>query len=168
MITIHAAHTLSSTSPDAFTLHEKSWIGEKVQGRIEYMPVEALYLSEHTKAKFESKKPLSREQCITKLKKLDPRLLLIYAAYSDLRKKGYILKSALKFGGDFRIYAPGTTPETTHAKWILHVFKSSDKTDWHNIAAKLRVTHATKKAFLLALTDRDNSVSYYEMNWQRT
>ncbi|MBM3230355.1 tRNA-intron lyase [Candidatus Pacearchaeota archaeon] len=168
MIIIHSTPTLSSTSPEAFTLHEKSWIGEKVQNRIEYMPVEALFLLERRKAKIESTKSLSHTQLITKLKKQDKHILTTYATYQDLRTKGYIVKSALKFGGDFRVYEKGTTPETTHAKWIVHTFQSTQKTDWHNIAAKLRVTHATKKAFLIALTDRDNSVSYYEMNWQRT
>jgi tRNA splicing endonuclease len=65
------------------------------------------------------------------------------------------------------VYEKGTSPETAHAKWIVHVFQSTQKVDWHNIAAKLRVSHTTKKAFLIALSDRDHSVSYYEMNWQR-
>ncbi|MSS74867.1 tRNA-intron lyase [Candidatus Pacearchaeota archaeon] len=168
MITIHSTHTLSSTSPEAFTLYEKSWIGEKIHNRIEYMPIETLFLYDTNKAQIEGKKQLSRTQLITKLKKRDTRLLSTYAIYRDLRTKGYIVKSALKFGGDFRVYEKGVTPESSHAKWILHAFQSTEKTDWHNIAAKLRVTHATKKAFLIALTDRDNSVSYYEMNWQRT
>lgn len=167
MITIQKGRTLTSTSPEAFTLHTTSWIGEKQNGKLEYMPVEALFLLETKKALCVTTTPLPLEKAYRTIQRLDPHTALTYPVYYDLRKKGYIVKAALKFGGDFRVYEKGTTPETAHARWIVHVTSATTKIDWQSLAAKLRVSHTTKKAILLALVDKDNSVSYYEMTWQK-
>ena len=39
--------------------------------------------------------------------------------FKDLRKKGYIVKTALKFGADFRVYEKGVKPGEDHAKWVV-------------------------------------------------
>lgn len=167
MITIQKGRTLLSTSPEAFTLYTTSWIGEKQNGKIEYMPVEALFLLETKKAILVTTKSLSLEQSSRAIQRLDSHTSLAYPVYYDLKRKGHIVKAALKFGGDFRVYEKGTTPETAHARWIVHIASSTTKVDWQSLAAKLRVSHTTKKAILLAIVDKDNSVSYYEMNWHK-
>ena len=87
--------------------------------------------------------------------------------YRDLRKKGYILKSALKFGADFRVYDKGVKPGTDHAKWILSCVKDTDNINWRDFAAKNRIAHSTRKNLLVAIVDSEGSVSYYEISWKK-
>ena len=87
--------------------------------------------------------------------------------FKDLRGRGYILKTALKFGGDFRVYERNQKPGEEHAKWILYCIKESDVLRWQDFAAKNRVAHSTKKKLLVAIVDEENDITYYEVKWLR-
>ena len=84
-----------------------------------------------------------------------------YPVFKDLRNKGYIVKTALKFGGDFRVYKK--TKE--HAKWIVFVDYESKKLTWQEFSAKNRVAHSTNKKLLLAIVDEEGDIIYYEVKW---
>ncbi len=155
-----------SSSAAAFTLHEKSCFGEKQQGKVSYMPVEVLYLLQEGKLQLlQGKKRLDYHTALAKLKKQDAKIELKAIVYADLRKRGYISKTALKFGADFRVYDKGIRPDEDHARWLVFITKSSDKVIWHEFAAKNRIAHSTKKKLLLAIVDEESSVSYYEVSW---
>ena len=157
-----------SSSPHAFTLYEKSRFGEKKSGKIEYSGVEALFLISSNKAKLLSgKKPISEETLLKKLKRKDKKIETKFAVFEDLRKKGYILKTALKFGAEFRVYNKGIKPGKDHAKWILFTVKESDNLNWHEFAAKNRIAHSTKKNLLIGIVDEESDVTYYEISWTR-
>lgn len=157
-----------STSPDAFTLQNKSNFGERSSQRIEYSPVESLFLVETKKLEvYASTKLLTKESLLKKLKSLDKRLELKYLVFKDLRQKGYILKSALKFGADFRIYNKGEKPGKAHAKWLLFAIDEHKKIDAKDFSAKNRIAHSTKKNLLLAIIDDESSITYYEIHWKK-
>lgn len=159
---------IHSSSTEAFSLFEKSSFGEKKSGKIEYSLVEALYLIEQNKMQvFASSKPLNQETILKKLKKLDKKIELKLSVFSDMRKKGYVLKTALKFGADFRVYNKGTKPGQSHAPWLLFITKENSPLSWQDFAAKNRIAHSTNKKLLLALVDEEFSVSYYEVSWMR-
>ena len=84
-----------------------------------------------------------------------------------MREKGYVVKTALKFGADFRVYEKGRRPGKSHAKWIVFADRETNKTSWQEFSAKNRVAHSTKKRLLLAIVDEESDVSYYEINWVR-
>jgi tRNA-intron endonuclease len=94
---------------------------------------------------------MSEEEALKKLHKLDSRLSVRLPVFSDLRKKGYIVKTALKFGAEFRVYEKGAKPGEEHARWVLYAIKESEKMTWHDFSAKNRVAHSTKKKLLLAI-----------------
>lgn len=169
MIPVNVAESkITSNSIEAFSLYEKSRFGEKKEGRIEYSPIEALFLlSERKIAIFSGKKPLTKESFMKKLKKTDKRIETRLTAYKDLRKKGYILKTALKFGADFRVYERGIKPGEDHARWILFIVKESEPLSWHDFAAKNRIAHSTKKNLLIAIVDEEEDISYYEVSWRK-
>lgn len=169
MITAHLTNnSVSSSSEEAFSLFEKSAMGEKKQGKIIYSSFEALYLLEkHNLEVFSNNKKLSFDSLLSKLRKKDKKIDSKYTVYFDLRSKGYILKEALKFGADFRVYDKGSRPGTSHAPWLLFVCNSSDKITWHEFSGKNRIAHSTKKKLLIALVDSESSVSYYEIDWKR-
>ena len=155
-----------SNEQEAFSLYEKSVFGEKKEGRIEYSNVEALFLVHERKSfLFLGKKKLSFDELLKRLKKQDKKIEVKLAVYSDLRKRGHIVKSALKFGAEFRVYEKGSRPGNDHAKWILYTTKDHELLDWHEFSAKNRVAHSTKKKLLLAIVDDESDVSYYEVSW---
>lgn len=158
-----------STSPGAFSSYEKSRLGEKKGKRIEYSNVEVLYLVSRGKMNVVfSGKELDEDALLKKLKRTDKRIDTKFAVFSDLRKKGYVVKTALKFGAEFRVYGKGVKPGEDHARWILYTVKEAERMSWHEFAAKNRVAHSTKKNLLIAVVDDDGDVSYYEISWMRT
>ena len=157
-----------SNSSEAFSLYEKSRFGEKIGGRIEYLMVEALFLIEEKKMEAcLGDKELGFEELLSKVKKKDKRIESKLAVFRDLRKKGYILKTALKFGAEFRVYEKGVRPGDDHAKWILHIAKENEQLKWHDFTAKNRVAHSTKKNLLIGIIDEERDVSYYQCEWVR-
>jgi tRNA-intron endonuclease len=160
--------TISSNSPEAFSLYKKSSFGEPSGEKINYLPVEALFLLEKKKAEiFLRNKKIIQNEALKSLQRIDRRINLKYAVFEDLRKKGYVVKTALKFGADFRVYEKGSKPGKKHAKWIVFTDFESGKFNWHEFSAKNRVAHSTKKNLLLAIVDGENKVSYYEIAWIR-
>jgi tRNA-intron endonuclease len=84
-----------------------------------------------------------------------------------MRERGYIVKTALKFGADFRVYDRGVKPGEDHARWILYPVKEGSTLTWHDFSAKNRVAHSTKKRLLIGVVDEENDVTYYEIKWVR-
>ena len=163
---IFSGEKIYSTSPLAFSLYEKSRLGEKKNKRIEYSLVEALFLLSKNKIEiFSNNKPVTEEKLLKKLKRVDKKIETKFAVFEDLRRKGYIVKTALKFGAEFRVYTKGVKPGQDHAKWILYTAKESESLNWHDFSAKNRVAHSTKKNLLLALVDEEDDVTYYEVSW---
>jgi len=62
-----------------------------------------------------------------------------------LRDKGYVVKTALKFGADFRVYEKGRTPDEEHAKWIVFVEHESNKFSWQDFFFKEQSCTFNKK-----------------------
>ena len=101
-------------------------------------------------------------------KKKDKRLEIKYTVFKDMRKKGYIIKTALKYGADFRVYDKGLKPTETHAKWILFVTSAHLILSWQEFAAKNRIAHSVNKNLLIAIVDDEGDISYYEVSWVKT
>lgn len=169
MIQAHfSGEKILSSSQEAFTLYEKSRFGEKKHGKIEYSSLEALFLVSKNKMQILSrKKIMNEESLLRKLKKRDKKIETKLIVYSDLRKKGYIVKTALKFGAEFRVYGKGIKPGQDHAPWLLYTTKESDPLNWHEFAAKNRIAHSTKKKLLIAIVDEESDVTYYICHWHK-
>jgi len=159
---------ISSNSVEAFSLHKKSFFGEPFGEKIQYSLPEALFLSEKGKIDIlHGRKKISSKDLMKKAQRADKRIQIKYPVFKDLRERGYIIKTALKFGADFRVYEKGAKPGKKHAKWIVFVDHESKKITWHEFSAKNRVAHSTKKNLLLAIVDEEGAVSYYEVKWVR-
>lgn len=168
MIAQFTGEKITSASADAFSLNEKSQFGEKKKGKIEYSLVEALYLMDEKNLEiYSGSKKLSLQDLLKKVKKLDKRVETKLTVFSDLRKKGHIVKTALKYGADFRVYEKGTKPGQEHAKWVLYTVKEHESFNWQEFAAKNRVAHSTKKKLLIAIVDEESDVTYYEVSWTK-
>ena len=177
---IFSGESVVSGSKEAKDLYGNSLFGEYINKKVHYSLSEALYLVDKKKMEvFRNTKKLNFQELMEKCKKIDKKILIKYPVYSDLRSKGYLLKTALKFGADFRVYDKGKRPgksekgslgkskEVSHAKWVLYPVSESDDLTWHEFSAKNRVAHSTKKNLLIAVVDSEGSITYYEIAWKR-
>ncbi len=148
--------------------YDKSRYGEPFQKRFQYSLVEALYLVERGKMKvFKGKKEIIFEELLKFGRKTENNFWTRYVAFKDMRNRGYIVKTALKFGADFRVYDRGVKPGDDHAKWIMYPISESETCSWYEFSAKNRVAHSTKKRLLIAIVDDEGDIVYYEVAWTR-
>ncbi len=148
-------------------LYTKSRFGELKEEKIQYSLVEGLYLLEKKKAKIVDGKGkvIKKDDYIKKARRIQKNFWIRYCVFRDLRSRGYIVKTALKFGADYRVYDRGVKPGEDHAKWIVFPVHESDVLTWYDFSAKNRVAHSTRKNLLLAIVDEENDVTYYEVAW---
>lgn len=159
---------LSTNSSEAISLQKQKFFGERIDDKVKYSLSEGMYLLETKKATIKAKdKGLTTEEARKKFKRIDKRFSLKYNIYRDLRKKGYIVKTGLKFGADFRVYEKEKTPENSHAKWLVFIEHENSKSSWQDFCAKNRVAHSTKKKLLLAIVDEEEDILYYEISWTK-
>ena len=161
-----SADRITSNSSSAFVLYESGRFGEKMEGKMQYSFSEALYLIGKGKLELiHLKKKMAAEKFIEDAAKREPNFLVKYKVFKDLRDRGYTVKTALKFGAEFRVYAKGVQPGQDHARWIVFPVYESSGLTWHEFAAKNRVAHSTKKNLLIAIVDDEGDVTYYEVKW---
>jgi len=157
---------ISSNTSEAHALYKKSRFGESKAGKIQYSLSEVLFLVEKNKMEISSRnKKISKKDLMNKFRRIDKKIQIKYPVFKDLREKGYVVKTALKFGADFRVYDKGSRPGKAHAKWIVFTEHESNKLTWHEFSAKNRVAHSTKKNLLLAIVDEEGDITYYEVRW---
>lgn len=112
-------------------------------------------------------KALSIDAFERRADKIEPAFWVRAAVFTDLRTRGYVVKTGLKYGADFSVYERGIKPGQDHAKWVVFPVHEGDALRWHEFSGKNRVAHTTKKRLLLGIVDDDASVLYYEVNWTR-
>ncbi|MBS3113470.1 tRNA-intron lyase [Candidatus Woesearchaeota archaeon] len=161
---------LTESSDDARELYNQSRYGNLLDdGRVQLSLIEALYLMEKKRIKvYDSRnKEINYENLLKKSQKAEPNFWVRYCVYRDIRNRGYIIKTALKFGADFRIYDRGVKPGEDHARWVVFPVHESSVLTWYEFAAKNRVAHSTKKRLLIGILDVENDVTFYEIRWLR-
>lgn len=153
---------------EARALYDSSRYGEPLDKKFQYSFIESLYLLERGKLKiFLNKKELKYDDFLKKATKLEKNFWVRYCVFRDLRRRGYIVKTALKFGADFRIYDRGVKPGEDHAKWVAYPVYESSTFSWYDFSAKNRVAHSTRKKLLICIVDEESDVTYYSISWTR-
>jgi len=161
---------ITEPTDDAREFYNQSRFGSITEtGKVELSLLEALYLSEKNKfiIKSENGRKIAFESFLRKARKVEPNFWIRYCVFKDIRNRGYIIKTALKFGADFRIYDRGIKPGEDHAKWVVFPVHEASTLTWHEFSAKNRVAHSTKKRLLLGIVDDEGDVTYYETKWVR-
>jgi len=154
-------------SNESNELYQKSRFGEVVGDKYQYSLVEALYLVEKRRMEVRDNKNkvIKAKDFMKKVRNKD--FFVRYNVFKDLRNRGYIVKTALKFGADFRVYDRGIKPGQDHAKWIVYPVHESDTLTWYGFSAKNRVAHSTRKNLLIGVVDDEGDCSYWEVAWRR-
>jgi tRNA-intron endonuclease len=159
---------LAEACDETRELYNQSRYGTLLEGgKLQLSLLEALYLLEKNKINiFDSKnKVLGLEEFLKKATKLEPNFWIRYSVFKDMRNRGYIIKTALKFGADFRVYDRGVKPGEDHARWIIYPVHEGATLTWYEFAAKNRVAHSTKKRLMMGIVDDEGDVTYYEIKW---
>ena len=151
---------------DANSLYNKGRYGKILKGKLELALIEALYLAENKKLEVHhTKKKLGYKALLKKCLRAEPRFWIRFCVYRDIRTRGYITKTALKYGADFRVYDRGQEPGKAHAKWVLYAVSENEKFDWKKFAAMNRVAHSVRKKLLVGILDDEGDVTYYQIAW---
>lgn len=92
-----------------------------------------------------------------------------YVVYSDLRNKGYLVKTGYKFGAHFRVYEKGVKikrgPKAPfeHTKFIVHAVPEEAAFSLPEMSRAVRLAHNIRATFVWAVVDKENDVTYYEI-----
>ena len=124
--------------------------------------IEALYLLEKDVLEIYSIKydrPIKPGELI---ELMSPRERLLYLAFSDLRNRGLIVRSGLKFGAPFAVYRYG--PGIDHAPYIVEVKEDEETFDPIEIVRAGRLGHSVKKTYVISTISREN-VFYIIFKW---
>ncbi|MCF7866489.1 tRNA-intron lyase [Candidatus Woesearchaeota archaeon] len=161
---------VTENTNEARELYNQSRYGVVLEnGQVQLSLHEALYLIEKGKLEVSDarKKSLSFEDYLKKAKRVEPSFWIRYSVFKDMRNRGYIIKTALKFGADFRVYDRGIKPGEDHARWVVYPVHEGSTLTWYEFAAKNRVAHSTKKRLMIAVVDDEADVTYWEIKWIR-
>ena len=161
---------ITESTDEAREFYNQSRYGSMADdGKVQLSLLEALYLMEKGRLKILDgrKKQVSFDSFIKKAKRVEPNFWIRYCVFRDMRNRGYIIKTALKFGADFRVYDRGVKPGEDHAKWIVYPVHEGEHLTWYEFSAKNRVAHSTKKRLLIGVVDDEGDVTYYEIRWVR-
>ena len=161
---------LADASDESRELYNQSRYGTMLEsGKLQLSLLEAIYLLEKNKIDIRDSrnKELNFESFLKKATKIEPNFWIRYCVFKDMRNRGYIIKTALKFGADFRVYDRGIKPGEDHARWIIYPVHEGATLTWYEFAAKNRVAHSTKKRLMIGIVDDEGDVTYYEIKWLR-
>ncbi|MEM1569530.1 MAG: tRNA-intron lyase [Candidatus Bathyarchaeia archaeon] len=87
-----------------------------------------------------------------------------YLVYRDLREKGYVVTTGIKFGSDFAVYRRG--PGIDHAPYIVQVKMLNETISATEIVRSGRLATTVRKRFIVAIPKLDeNRVVYLLFNW---
>ncbi len=154
----------------ASKIFNKGYFGVFEKGKLELSLEEALYLKETKSLEVYNSggKKLTTRSFIEAAENAQKRFLVRYCVFKYMRANGYVLKTAFKYGGDFRVYDKGDRPGKQHAVWILYAATEHGSMPFSNFAAVNRVAHSVKKKVLFGIVDDEGSVTCYEIRWVKT
>jgi tRNA-intron endonuclease len=130
----------------------------KIKGNKIFLSVfEVLYLYENRVSKKQFKK----------VEKLMNKYLEKYLIFKDLLKKGFVIKSALKYGFDFRVYTKEDFKKEGHSLYLVKVLKENEQLNSKSLISLFRISHTVRKRAIFAFIDEEGDIIYYESKWLR-
>lgn len=152
------------SGPEAESLHQQGFFGEIENGRLTLFDVEALFLLEKEKITIvdSNGNPMTFPQIVSLLSRKDHDLWLRYLLYSDLRRRGYIVKPGYGPKLEFRVYRRGAVVGKEPAKYLVYGLvegKTITISELRNITNTAKLSN---KSLVLAVIDRQGEITYYD------
>jgi len=158
---------------EAEKIHKNLYYGKNVEkGYLELSLVEAMHLIERGELEIVEKNgELERDEVYQKFSDKDSEFNQKYPVYSDLRERGYIVKTGFKFGTHFRVYERGVNPykdgpknEREHTKWIVHAVPENYNQSYQEMSRAVRLAQNIRAKILWAVVDSERGVTYYRVD----
>lgn len=102
------------------------------------------------------------EEFVDRARQVDSRFDARYDVYADLRDKGKVVRSGLKFGADFAVYRKG--PGIDHSPYIVQVMERDSHITSVDMVRAGRLATSVKKRFVIA---NPTTKTYYAFRWIR-
>ena len=139
---------------DCLDLHRKYFYGTERGGRILLSIYEGLYLVEKGVMRIESSFSQIYQLGLRSFENFETA----YRIYRDLRERGFMVKTGLKFGSDFRVYERiKSLREMEHSKYLVKI--RSDMVA-RELAGDVRLSNAVRKTLLYPLLTEDGEITY--------
>ena len=139
--------------------------GADFEGPLRLSAIEAYYLYEKGVLEVRFRSGEEAGNALKEVIKSNPRFTKLYRVYKDLREKGFVVRTGLKFGADFAVYRLG--PGIEHAPFIIHTYEYDTKFDPVELIRAGRLGHSVRKRFLLASVEPTGEPVYLMVDWFR-
>ena len=139
--------------------------GPDFEAPLELSPFEAVYLLEKGEIEvYDGSRKLSPRELFELYERKHHLFADKYLVYKDLRDKGFVVRSGMKFGVCFSVYKYG--PGVDHAPFLVEVLPSTSKLDPIQIVRAGRLSHSVKKRFVIATIDeKTKKIRYLVFKW---
>jgi tRNA-intron endonuclease len=152
-------------------LHRELYYGKIFDDHLDLSLPEAMHLIERGELKIkENDEQIGKEELFDRCKDHDPEFPQKYAVYSDLRERGYIIKSGFKFGAHFRVYPRGVNPykegpktQKEHTKWVVHAVPEDHTLGFAEMSRAVRLAQNIRSTMLWGVVDSEKGVTYYKV-----
>lgn len=147
-------------------LSERGYGAVDENGRLILSPLEALYLTENKRIAVLSSdgKEIGFTELMKHFSKGEKDIDIKYLVYSDLRNKGYIIKTGYGFGSYMRVYEKGIRPGEGKSHMLIEVFPEKKIFSALEIERLLRLSQVTKKNLIIAIVSDDAKIKYIKVN----
>lgn len=146
-----------------------SGYGEPTEAGVELGLEEALYLQEKGKlAVHAGEKLLQFKELLEEAKKFAYDIYVRYTVYKDLRDRGLVVRSGIKYGTHFRVYERGVKPKKgarapwEHAKYLVHAMPEGAQFSIPELTRFVRLAHSVKKKLWMAIVDSEGDITYLQ------
>lgn len=167
----HTERIIVPDEAEANKIHDHGATGKPLSGgRLQLAPVETLYLLDEGIVRVVDEKnneELSFEELSSDLAEEDSSILLKYRVYKDLRSRGFVVKTGLKYGAHFRVYERGETPGSSHSPYLVHAISENTELTPQEIARAVRLAHGVRKKMIFGIVDDEGDVTYYSLSREK-
>jgi tRNA-intron endonuclease len=148
----------------------ESGYGKWLDDKWELALVEAMYLMNREKLEItKNKKKMSKEAFLKYCKKNERNFHARLIVYTDLRERGFLVKTGFKFGCDFRVYGRGVKikkgPKAAHehTKWVVHAIPEEFTCSFPELSRAVRLAQNIRTEMIWAIVDSESDVTYYSI-----
>ncbi|MEM3832690.1 MAG: tRNA-intron lyase [Thermoprotei archaeon] len=143
-----------------------SGYGVIVNHQLKLETFEALYLIEKGNIiLIDNDRVLTPEESIDRLSKIDQKLWIKYTIYSDLRNRGYIVKSGFAHDDiEFRVYERDAKPGKEPAKYLVRVLVEGEPIFMKKLMDMVKNARDSRKDLVIAIIDAQGDIAYYEVS----
>jgi tRNA-intron endonuclease len=144
-------------------VHSEAYYGKLKDGKLVLSPSEAVHLLEREIIDVDR----SFQETYDFYVENDSDFSQKYAAYSDLRERGLIVKTGFKFGAHFRVYSRGVNPykdekgRKEHTKFIVHAVRENEDMSFQEMSRAVRLANNIRADMMWAVVDSEKDVTYY-------